>query len=480
MIRPRFEVHIYKKDDTDDYSWSNSYTDITDIVEISESNGIEARKDSFSFRVMNKKDSTGSYDSMMGLKENSSNRFSIRDNVKIYMWNGSKPSDFTDALIIDGLINEISQDSDEQKKLVSVKGANRTEVLLNNMVPTVVGSPGETPPTIVKDIINRVNSFDKNKKLVAALDDETMYGEINGKRYILSTAGSIQTKHADGSDFEIIQYSQNWKNAYEQIEELSSVEKIDPTGSFRNEGAYIFDIVNTKFTTPEGDVLTFNTARWRNKSITVVGSIVENSSSGSGFSSSKIQLGTFDVINAAIVAGGDNLMGGGVLRVVYNSSSMGRLGARWKFIPLVKTFDDIYNKESTHITDSDGDRFPDSYDYTFKTVESGSVVSSDKEFNDALVGETSLQIKELGQQIVDMLGDARFKANFELYYGNTSFNNGDLFYLNVPSYGWYGSNANPGKILRLVNQSHLFNKSGWKTTLFLEEDEKVVSDLVNK
>jgi len=483
MIIPRRKIHLYKKDPENDYSWSSDYEDITDSVSISESSGIESRKDVFSFRVINRINHTGSHNSLMGLSDELLNRFKIRDNIKIYLWNGNEPADINDSLIMDGLIDNLSYDTNEDTKVINIGGANRTEILLNNMVPTVVGSsstvPGQTPAEIITGIIQKVNSFNTGKNIAVALDSEPLYGEHNGKKYLLSTAGSIQSKHGNGTAFEYIQYSQNWKNAYEQIEELSSPEQVDPTGSFRTEGGFIFDIVNKEYVTPEGDTLHFNVARWRNKPTAVTGSIIETTSSGSGFSTSKLSKGTFDVINAAIIAGGNNLTGGGVLRVVYNPKSMGRLGARWKFIPLVKTFDSIYNQEAPNITDADGDRFPDSYPYTFKTVNSGSVVANNSEFNNTLVGETSIQIKDIGQGIVDLLGDARFKAEYELYWGSTDFLNGQLYYLQSPSFGWYGTTRNPGKNLRLVNQSHTFDLNGWKTTLFFEEDEKVVSDLVN-
>ena len=489
MIRPRCKVHLYRKASNSDTKWSSDYEEITEAVVINETEGIETRKDSFSFQINNLKDKGKlDYYSHIGLKQNDLNRFGIRDNIKIYLWNGEEPGDLNDVLVMDGLVTEVSQKTDEQSKIISIKGANRSEVLLSNMVPTAIGSDSnKTPPQIIKDIVSRINKFDPQKKLLAFLDNEIMYGEDNFGKVINLGSGYIQSAHSDSNNFNPISYSQNWKNAYEQIEELSGPKYTDEVGSYPTEGQYLTDIINVSHVTAEGETLTFNALRWRSKPTTIAGSISETDSGSIGFATSNISRGTFDVVNAAIVSGGNNLYGGGVLRVVYNKSSMGRLGAKWKFIPLNKTFNNIYGKEKGYITDANGDRFPDSYPFTFQSIKQSVVngvnplgnVADNDEFNRVMVDETGSEIKRKGQQIVDLLGDARYKAKFKLRYGTTDYNSGELYHLEVPSFGWNGSVKNPAKILRLVNTSHTFNQNGWDTTLFYEEDEKVVSDVVN-
>jgi len=489
MIRPKFKVHLFKKSSTQDNVWSSSFEDISDSVAINESSGIETRKDSFSFQIMNRKlKGDLDYSSKLGLKQPDLNRFTIRDNIKIFMWNGEKPNDLNDALIIDGLVTELNQKTDENLNNVQIKGANRSEVLLSNMVPTAVGSPNLlSPPEIIQNIVSRINKFDPQKKLLAVLDNATMYGADNQGNLINLGSGLLQSTHADDTAFDKISYSQNWKNAYEQVEELSGPKYTDEVGSFPREGKYMFDIVNINTITPEGESLTFNALRWRSKNTDITGKISEKASGSDSFSTSTVSLGTFDVVNAAIVSGGNNLRGGGILRVVYNQSSMGRLGAKWKFIPMNKTFNTIYNREKPYITDADGDRFPDSYPYTFTTISEATVdgvnpagaVDDDKEFNGVLVDETGSEIKRLGDDIVKLLGDARYKASFELRYGTNIYNNGNLYSLEIPSFGWDNTATNPAKVLRLVNHINKFDNNGWTTTLKYEEDEKIVSDVVN-
>lgn len=482
MIRPKYKVHLYKKKEgISDNSWSNDFIDITDSVLVDTNAGIETRKDTFSFSVYNRLErDTKRYTNSVGLRNLALNSYGIRDNIKIYFWNGNEPANLVNSMIMDGLVTDISMSANEVENIIKIDGANRSELFMNNMVPTVIGSPGSPIPDIIKGIALKVNELDNDKKLVAAKTNEPLYAFDNKNRRILLGSGNIQATHSDNTPFEPITYAQNWKNAYEQVEELSGPEYVDPVGSYPEEGAYMTDIININYTTPEGDILTYNSLRWRSKTTTVTGSLDETSSGSDSFADYSIQYGTFDVINAVIIAGGNNLVGGGVLRSAYNASSMGILGARWKFIPMVKTFDAVYNKEKPFITDTDGDRFPDSYPYTTQTLFNNVTANSNKEFNQALVDEVGSQIEKKGKQVVNLLGDARYKAKFELRYGINDYVLGELTYLNVPSVGWRGTGTDPGRVLRLVNYSHSFNQMGWTTTLFYEEDEKTISNIVNK
>lgn len=469
MIKPRVKVDLYRN--ITDNTWSTTPVEVTDRIELNEEEGIETRKDSFNFKIPNHLIS-GIWNNRNGLSSRDSNAFRINDQVKIYAWYGNNNltgSDLNDALIMDGIIGEFNQDIDDNGKMfVGIRGNNRTETILNSMVPATysIDDPTNTVPEILKALLKRVNQpVNKKMKISYALTSETNPVTL-GSGYIAATK-------VDGTAFPEISYFSNYKSFYKILEEIS---KYDNTGDVV---PYIFYIKYSKNDTT-GEV--FNELVWKPKTTTPVGSLTE----GVDFSTSKVTKGVWDVINAMIVNAGIGLFGNGILDVVTNNSSMGKVGAKWKYYPQVNTFADLHVKEKNRgIATFDNDGFPgyggSEYTFVFQDrdiygLANGvtSTAGSDEEFNDKLRLEARWQIKLKAQPIVDALGDPRFKVSLEQTVGSNSLGNGGLYNLKIPSFGWEGTDTNPTKKMRLVSSNHKFNLAGWTTTNDFEEDEKSI------
>ena len=492
MKIPQVRVELYKF--IDDNKWSSTPIVLDFPLEIDEDEGIEIRKDTFHFRIQNSRLSkTGSYDNRLGASNPDANAFRMKDKALIYAWYGTQPNNITPHLLIDGIINEINYSPDESSSLISISGANATEELLSNMVPTSVQKGVEQldAPRLIIEIMKRVNSFNKGKKVAAWLDSEKRIWNPATQQFDIDNVnglnGSIQSKKSDGiTSFPHITYAENWKSAYIQIETLSTAEYTEDD----NSGTYIFGIK------PWVDPINgnrFNQLFWVNKNVSITGSYEE----GVEVYPIKIRRGTWDVYNAVIINAGEDLFGAGILRVAYNPTSMGKIGAKWKYLPMTNKFERLYDAQVSKGVGAGSsfgdDRFPNAFDEVgsvwdmgFDTRDgsgnpSGTEATSetDKQFNDNIRTEAGWQAQNEGQEIVEQFGEARYKADVDLEIGSNNYVLGDLNEIISPSYDWEGTNTKHGKKLRLLDARHSLNNSGWSTTLFFEEDEKVLSDLVN-
>ena len=233
----------------------------------------------------------------------------------------------------------------------------------------------------------------------------------------------------------------------------------------------------------------FNQFFWNNKTISTLRTLTE----GIDLLTTSIRRGTWDVYNAVIVNAGEDLYGAGILRIAYNAKSMGKIGAKWKYLPITdkfqRTYDADYQRGIELGSAFGDDRFPDTYDWVFdfesrdattgERSGNAAVATDDTEYNNALRSEAGWQAAGEGQEIVENFGEARYKAEFELPVGSNNLSIGGLYELNSPSYGWEGTVSNPTKRLRLIDIKHTFNNNGWGTMIYFDEDEKVISDKVN-
>lgn len=485
MLIPKVRIDLYKF--ISEGKWSQTPTYIDTSYQINEDEGIEVRKDTFSFSVPNnRRVSLNDYTTKLGLGDDISNQFRINDKLVIYAWRGNFPSNSRDAILIEGIITEYNSDSTPDGNSVLIRGANATEVLLSTMVPSAYLAAGSSDaPTIIGSIVERMNSMNPAKKVAAWKTNEKRRWDESSQRFIIDNTdgvfGSLQVTKANGSAFPYISYAENWKSCYQQVETLSTSQYTGDEFS----GTYIFGV--KPFIDPSGSV--FSQIYWNNKPLTLAGSITE----GINTNDSKVKKGIWNMINASITNAGQDLYGAGILKLAINISSMTKYGAKWKYIPLTSKFDRIYDNERT-IGASLGstfgsDRFPDDYDWRFQFNQRDSygadtgqsiTVSSDSLFNGSLRDEAGWQAYFEAKAIVDQLGEATFKAQFDLEVGSNNYILGDGYSVIVPSFGWDDTAVNPSKKIRLVDAKHnISKKNGWKTTLIFEEDEKTISDRLN-
>ncbi len=491
MKIPSIRVELYKFLDRN--KWSTTPIVLDFPTEFDEDEGIETRKDTFQFRIRNSRQvKTNDFDNKLGLKDQNANSFRIEDKILVYAWYGTQPSDLNSSLIIDGIVNELDYSNSEDSNLVSIKGANSTEEMLSTMIPTSILKEREhmNASEAIIAIGSRVNSFNRGKKMALWLTTEKKRWDPIFQDFVIDNTnginGSIQAVKSDGTAFPDITYAENWKSAYQQIETLSTREYTDDDAG----GVYVFGF--KPFSDPISGEF-FNQFFWNNKTTTLQGSIEE----GVDVYPITIRRGTWDVYNAAIVNAGEDLYGAGILRLAYNATSMGKIGAKWKYLPLTNKFDRSYDAQKSkglEVGSTFGtDRFPDAFDdggsvwnMGFETYDDlglltgiEATATSDTEFNNVLRDHAGWEAQNEGQQIVERFGEARYKSEGELELGSNNYILGDLYEIKSPSYGWDGDATNPTKKLRLVDARHIFNQSGWTTTLYYEEDEKLISDRVN-
>jgi hypothetical protein len=297
---------------------------------------------------------------------------------------------------MDTVISTTKFTSDEKGQIFQMSCLNRLEALLTNIRPAAYSAWGAG--SIIMNLVDWANTFN-----------------INTLNWIPIQTGSIQTSLPSGSPMQNINYYQNYKPLYQQIEDLSAPE-------FTGYGTY-FGYLNSD-----------NYFIWGPRNLVSSGSIHESETTGV-----TIEYGAWDVINAAIINGGVDLNKSPIFGVVYNAPSIGKVGFKWKYL-VKQTWAEEIKLQNPSASNAD-----------IRTL-------------------TQTRIREYGTAIINVLAAPRYKADFEML-GTNKYVAGGLWSLTVPSYGWVG------KKLRLIEISHKYNSNGWMTTLHFEEDDNTA--LVN-
>jgi hypothetical protein len=303
------------------------------------------------------------------------------DGIQIY---------FNDALVMDGKITDYTLQISASGTMYGVKGQNKLEAILNNVAPAYYTD--KTASYIITDLINKVNSWNSSQN--GWIDIAT--GEI-----------SATTMQFD--------YYQPYKPVFQMIEELS-------TNKYTGNGSYIYYLdAGTNFV-------------WKPRPTEI--SDTEFLCEGLNDISIKIEKGTWDLVNAAIINAGADLNGAPVFAYAYNAASIGKVGWKWKYLTMVDIAKEFINKNPG---------------------------ANNTEVRNGV----RTQARNLGNQIVLKLGTPRFKVNWEMR-GSLDYQKGDLYKLVVPSIGW---TSDFNQQLRLTDIKHTFNTKGWITDLSFEEDE---------
>jgi len=310
----------------------------------------------------------------------------INDNIKIYLGSGNaQPTE----QIMDAVINTFKYSSDEKGHNYTFNCLNRLEALLTNLRPAAYSA--WTAGSVILDIVNWANYFNS--------------GAANWN-YMNTGSISNTTK--------VISYYDNYTPLFQQIEKLS-------TNDYTGSGTYAYYLSNN------------NWFVWGIRPSVNSGTINE-----ADCQSVQIEKGTWDVINALIINGGDDLNGHSIMYPVVNLASYGRIGGKWKFL-VKKSWAEEYKTQNPSAT------------------------------NPQVRDGVRRMIKTRGKAIVDLLGSPRYKAELEID-GTNKYTMGGVWTLVVPSFpSW----ASTGKQLRMTDIGHRYSKNGWTTILKFEEDEDV-------
>jgi len=361
-------------------------TDITEAVDVSTREGIESTIDSFSLRI-----------SERGLPV----AVRVEDVIKIYFdRGGAAPT----TLVMDGVINSSKYESSNAGKSYVINGVNKLEHLMHNVIPAAYsatqGGPtddGWTASQIVGYLIDRVNMFNT--------------GNTENWTNIGKDITATTTK---------VDYFDLNKPMFHHLEEVSK-------DKYTKNGTYIYYLDTT------------NQLVWKPRPVDTDGSETGTIEEGVDAIKTNITHSVFGVINALAINCGIDLNGRKITTYAINTSSIGRVGFKWKYVS--KT-----NYASDYIA-----RNP-------------SATNADVRSN------ARADAKDWGEVIVlPQLGAPRYKAVIEVR-GSTSFVKGDVYKLQMRNFTFETGNTYYN--LRLKNLRQNFSsKEGWITTVDLEEDE---------
>jgi len=359
-------------------------TDITEAVDISTREGIESTIDSFQLRISRR--------GLGGLS------IDVEDTIKIYCGEGlSAPT----SLIMDGVINNITYFSNNKGDGFVVAGVNKLEHVMHNILPAPWRKvDNKTASDIVKYYISEINDYNSHPP--------GMSNWIN--------IGSLVTDTT-----KIIDYQSIDKPIFQHLEELA-------TNKYTGAGPFIYYLDSS------------NRLVWKPRPTDAAGSESDIIEEGVDIIDVKIVYGVYDVINALIINCGVDFNGHKITAHVINSSSIGKVGWKWKYVA--------------------------------KTEYASNYIAANTSGDVRKYARAAA--KAWGEDILEKMGAPRYKAIISVR-GTTSYIKGNVYKLQMRNYTFKDGNSYYN--LRLTNIRHNFSaKGGWTTTLELEEDEDTAFD----
>ena len=250
---------------------------ITQAVEISTDEGVEAKTDTFAFKVLRKNLPSGA--------EN----IDIEDEIKIYLGGGPVAGN----LVMDGVVKEMIYDIRLNGKYYIIKGVNRLESLLTNPMPATFSSSDTKAPDgtgwragdMIKYFVDQVNEFQSLRENWVNIGT----GQI-----------STTTKHVD--------YYSEYKPVFQHLEELS-------TNDYTGNGQYVMYLD------------TSNGLVWKPRPSTTTGTLREGE-----VLRMKITKRTYDTTNYLVINCGNDLVGHRISTYAVNLDSVGKIGIKGKYV----------------------------------------------------------------------------------------------------------------------------------------------------
>ena len=447
---PQYRVELYPKASATG-TWSSTYIEITDMVDMSSSAGIETNNDTFSINLKNVPAKTSRFLRHYRKYSDGSNFFNLDDRVRILAWYGTEPSDFDKKFVFDGVIREWEFDDDTGGSRFILRGANVAEELLRVIIPSsyLASDTYHTSPDIIQNLLARMNSMNKVG--------------VGSYRYVVWDPANPT------SGFATIGYGSDYRPVYDQIAELS-------LDKFTGNGDYQYYI--------RTDTNGVNYLVWNKKTsnVGVYDSIIE----GYDYQKIKLQRGVFDAFNAAIVMCGRDPEGVGVYTWAIDTVSAGQIGTRWKYL-VYKKAEEIYAAERLNNPTkfTEGQKYPVTYTPSYVsyftaaksdtnstpyfTKDSTVTITSNAEFRSAIRKQAKFTSKDLALGELSLHGKAQYKSTADLVQGNLKYTKGKLLRLIIPSMGFTQS-PDRTVLCRVQNVNHSIGKNGWQTSLELLED----------
>ncbi len=438
----------------------------------------------------------------------------IGDLVKLYAYNAPMTGTLEDNLIMITFIKNWNFSSAQGNGTVSFTTYSRSEILLNNFI-FITENTGEKVPNMLVAAVTKIKSFNTVNPIIAYKDYSGLstpgrkgaYDEdgviVSGKfGYIRAykdaaydsdgnllsslTSNVPTTLDAEGNSlyyFDDAIFVENYKSFVDHLDDLSTTKY---TGDI-NKGAYIYYVDN------DGN-LHWKPKRFVTTSSRDSGELILNEIEGSALTLNKDMN---DIVNAVIVNCGTDPNEVGVLTFAFDASSMGKNGAKWKYVGKTDIGEGVRQdeiKSGTYTLDdgqiiNDGvnapayigeDNYPSSYPWTIQTsgtdefippsfsyIGGSTEVNSASEYRKYFRDVSKALGKIAGNNIIAYGSEPIYKGSYELEIGTNDYVAGDLTKVVAPSIGILESNNIK---VRIMSVAHNFQGGIWSTTLDLKED----------
>ena len=504
METPNVKIYIYKFLG-DGQGHASTPMDISKFVSADENDSIEVSKDTFNISLKGTY-KNNNYNTLLTNKIPVLNTFNFQDNIKVYAWYGSTPTNLDSYLIFDALVKSVQFNKKEKDLTLSLKTVNRTDEILRFYLPYVssakTGSIIQSPYIIRELLTNKINLTNKKSYL-------KVYGYLNNEYNDLTgSLGTVQALKSDNTAFPKIDYSKTYIPVYQHVAELSQDIYTGDTAA----GTYIYYIKSTPvlpiYQPEHGKFI--NELVWKSKSLTSVQTLTEDID----IFNCNINYSIGDIYNFYICDCCVDCNGAGIHAYAINTESAGRYGKKTKYYSKSRRMaSEIINYELKHgnlknsyhtATDIDptNGRLPagisagSTWVFSFSTrdnagVQTGAFATAvgTKEYNSAIRTEAKWRGQKEAESILLKTGLPKYTVSCDLKIGNTriagnQFQIGDFYKLKIPSIGWgrniTSSLSYPDINLRLVNVIHRFDSKKWETNLKFVEDENYLSKKVNQ
>lgn len=416
MVFHSYKIEWYYK--ASNGSYVTTPIELGDILSINVSSGLGEIADSFSVTINN-------YDNAQ------MSRFSIDDRLIIYgTMDGS-----TYVQLLDGIINDQSNNSTVDSRVVSLTGLNRLEKLFNALVSTTGEDVQQTSSYWIKNIIDQVNEFNDqggtDRAIKYVYEGYDQDGDPASPNTITATTNKFR-------------YVKGFEKAFKLIEELSKPD-------YTEDGAYIYYLDENNY------------FHFEPKPQTVTDTLTY----GEEILNHRTKKGMYNVVNYLVMNCGKSPYGASILQMGYDNESINKNGWKVKLVTRESIANELRSRDMNLMQDknvfTEDSVFPTSYPYISVWGES---TTSDSDYNskfvDECLGRGTLEIKAL----LDQTTGATYKVDVDLE-PNLGYVLGDLNDLIIPDNFW-----NIGYKIRIKTISYNYTTAGWKTSVKLEEDSE--------
>lgn len=454
---------IKNRDET--ISGINSYQspiNITEMIDMGSSQGIEIKHNKFNFLVKNK---NGMF------TENGEIMFEEQDQLKFYAiytddgedvtsdaWNQTSIIEPSSTYLLGTYyLIDYTETHQEKAQRIKVECIDKTYVLFSQLISfSITPSDNLNAPEAIQKII-RLATQGKDGLYVGTGTDSGTYYDVQGD--LISESGEITDERSDASAFPDINVSGVFKPVYDWVRDLSQIEYTNTVAEQADALLYGRPFI---FWIDED-----NEFHW------VFPDDVEDSTLTVGTDnifSEKLNKRIRDTINMILFSAGDDLNGVGIYDYFYDDATDAK-GLKMRYVPMTNIAKDMLEEDygaSHNPTRASGKKYqyPSSGSYPLTPSWSSTTVADDDEYNSSLRVTARLRGKAKAQTITKKLGFARWKGTIVMK--GQKFTTGNLILYNNPSQGIVNQK------LRIIDMKHTFTKSGWNTSLDLEQDTEII------